>query len=147
MNTESVKRKHTRRTRSRQRWCLMSRRRSKGSPLRMVSSSTPLVVTHLYRSYLRTLSFISRGSCLWCIHCSVSVRRTLHSSSRAVEDWRYVCLPKAIQTISSLEEFKWCKKKLSTTYLHIAYEQCKKHQAKNRDNYGETDLSDIGRGY
>lgn len=81
----------TPRTRSRQRWRLMSLRRSTGSPLRRVSSSTPRVASHLYWSYLRTDSLNSGGNCLWCIHCSVSVLFTLHSSNRTVVDCRYVC--------------------------------------------------------
>ena len=85
-----VKMKHwlTRRTRSRQMWRLMSLLRSVGSPFRRTSSSTPLVATHLYWSYFLTDCLNSGGSCLWCIHCSVSVLLILHSSNLIVVDWR-----------------------------------------------------------
>lgn len=79
------------RTRSKHRWRLISRRRSIGSPWRIASSSTPLVANHLYWSYFLMESLNSGGSCLWCIHCSVSFLLTLHSSRRMVVAWRYLC--------------------------------------------------------
>lgn len=78
------------RTRLRQRWRLISRLRSSGRVLRRSSSSTPCVATHLNSPYFLTACLRSWGSCLWCIHCSVSVFFCLHSSSLAVIDWRYL---------------------------------------------------------
>lgn len=87
----------------------MSLRRSIGKPLRRFSSSTPRVATHLYWSYFLTDCLSSGGSCLWCIHCSVSVLWILHSSNRMVVDWRYVCKWKKYQTFASTGDslFNW----------------------------------------
>lgn len=84
----------TRRTKLRHRWRLICRRRSVGRSLRIASSSTPWVATHLYWSYFRTYCLSSCGSCLWCIHCSVSALLSLHSSNRAVADMIYICQSK-----------------------------------------------------
>ena len=138
----------------------MSLRRSNGRLLSSDSSSTPRVATHLYWSYLRTDCLSSGGSCLWCIHCSVSVLLILHSSNRTVVDWRYFL--KQISIYDSFnfkqdwqwfyrnyEEQAWYITELGRTkwsitiaiirmaYLHIANEQCKQNQSKSCHNYGK----------
>lgn len=82
---------HTLLTKAKQRWRLISLRRSFGRLWTKISSSTPRVANHLYWSYRLTRSLSSFGSKRWCIHCSESRLLTLISSSLRVRDWRYVC--------------------------------------------------------
>ena len=89
-NQKISSRNHTRRTRSKHKWCWISRRRSAGNPRRMASSSTPRVASHLYCTNRRTRCFKSLGSWRCLIHSSVSLRLTLHSSSLKVRDCKYV---------------------------------------------------------
>lgn len=109
------------RTRLRQRWRLISRLRSSGRVLRRSSSSTPCVATHLNSPYFLTACLRSWGSCLWCIHCSVSVFFCLHSSSLAVIDWRYLWSTHREKNTVSTHQLKWWSLSSGDVNLIIRY--------------------------
>jgi hypothetical protein len=76
---------------SKQRWRLMSLRKSFGRSRTKLSSFTPLVSCHLYWSYRLIRSLRSSGSNRWDIHCSASLLFTLISSNLVCVDCKYVC--------------------------------------------------------
>ncbi len=76
------------RTRSRQRWRFMSRRRPSGRSCTVASSSIPRVAAHFWRLYLHTRCRSRTGNCRLRIHHSRSRIRNCDCSFFEVIEWR-----------------------------------------------------------